>query len=118
MFMEAVVHGPDERRQALSGNINAEAKMRCLRQVYFLSSRLPPAICNPPFWLGSISVGLEALLREHRTLSVSNSAIASLTSSFFLGVNFFEGWRLHQFPIATLVPRSARVRFAAVAHSC
>jgi len=52
MFTEAVVHGPAECRQALSGNINAEAKMRCLRQVYFLSSRLPPAICNPPYLLG------------------------------------------------------------------
>ena len=30
----------------------------------------------------------------------------------------FEGWRLNQFPIATFVPRSARVRFASVAHSC
>ena len=37
----------------LGGNVNAEAKMRSLRQVYFLCSRLQPAICNPPFLLGS-----------------------------------------------------------------
>ena len=36
----------------------------------------------------------------------------------FLGLEIFEGWRLNQFPIATFVPRSARVRFASVAHSC
>jgi len=58
-------------------------KCAALRQVYFLRSRFPPAICNPPFLLGSISVGLEASLREHRTLSVSNTAITQFDEFLF-----------------------------------